>query len=157
MEMEDLPTTLVKTSFLEQVRRLASNYCLPTDKEILPQPGIGMQHIPMSRPKVRLHLLDETEPNLLRKAALDTVEAYGSEVIGVYTDGSAADATRNAGYGEAIIGPETSKSPESPPLENINMHGPCGIFCSNYDTEATVISKALNMITNQMDEGTVPP
>src|ERR1700753_297269 len=91
MEMEDLHTTLVKTSFLEQARRLASNYCLPTDREILPQPGIEMQHIPMSRQEVRLHLLDETvtkatEPNLLRKAALDTVEAYGSEVIRVYTD-----------------------------------------------------------------------
>src|ERR1700753_979248 len=162
MGMEDLPTTLVKTSFLEQARRLASNYCLPTDRELLPQPGIGMQHIPMSRREVLLELMDETvtkatEPNLLRKAALDTVEAYGSELIRLYTDRSATDATRNAGYGAVIIGPETSKSPESPLLENINMHGPCGIFCSNYDTEATVISKALNMITNQMDEGTVPP
>ena len=79
----------------------------------------------------------------LMNTALKTIDQYPDEWVYIYTDGSASNGTRDAGYGVRL---------QYPDMSCIELSGPCGMFCTNYEAEAIAIETALKEISSTYSE-----
>ena len=75
-----------------------------------------------------------TDPTTLKLAGLDTIQSFPDDWTHIYTDRSATNGTKNAGYGVRI---------EYPDKTNKELSNPCGVLCSNFEAEAKAIITAL--------------
>ena len=103
---------------------------------------------------IRTNLLDEsinknTPESLLKTGALETIDFYSQVPIHAYTDGSAKNATTDAGYGAVIQYKPTKRQQK--------LFGPCGTFRSNYDAEITAIEKTLERIATDFEANKTKP
>ena len=78
-----------------------------------------------------------TDPTVLNFAGLDTIQNFPEDWTHIYTDGSASNGTKNAGYGVRIEYPDKSCT---------ELSNPCGVLCSNFDAEAKAVVIALQEI-----------
>ena len=102
---------------------------------------------------IRPNLIDtqatkSSNPNMLKTAALETIDSYGQTKIQAYTDGSAFKATINAGAGILFKYPDGSK---------IETSKPCGRHCSNYSAEVKAINHAITTLHSQFTFNIKPP
>ena len=81
----------------------------------------------------------------LKYAAEKTIEKYPEEWTHVYTDGSAEEATKNAGWGVWI------KSPDGRTEELFNA---CGANSTNYDAEVLAIQNAIDHLHQKFENST---
>ena len=135
---------LKQTSVLHKVEELKQKHYLPEPREpICRVPTNVPPSFPLKEAHIKTKLLDgsnkKSNPVTLRTSALETVASYPSEMIHVYTDGSAFKATTNAGLGVIIYHPDGQKK------EIIN---PCGSFASNNDAEKLAINSTMTHLNN---------
>ena len=129
-------------SFMHNATRLASEINLPeTRLPIQRLSSFSPENTPQV-PQVYLKLKDtsvskKSKPEILKLAALETIDALPPGAVRVYTDGSANVDTGTAGYGVYIEYPGTQMTQEK--------WGPCDIVC-NYGAEIQAIGKALEII-----------
>ena len=140
-------TRLKKKSFLHHHHDINKRIQMPTNRE--PRPIIS--EIPPyalpSHPLIRTFLIDRTinkqsDPLILRDTALETIESYPIDWIHAYTDGSATEAVRNAGYGIWLKLPNKEIKCQS---------RPCGLHASNFDAEVRAIFEALQIVEKEID------
>ena len=79
----------------------------------------------------------------LKLAAEKTIQSYPDEWTHVYTDGSAEEATRNAGWGIWIRNPEGTTE---------ELFDSCGENSSNYDAEVYAIQKAIDHVHHKFED-----
>ena len=92
------------------------------------------------------NLTKSSDPLTLKTAAEKTILNYPENWTHVYTDGSAEEATKNAGWGVWIQRPNGITE---------ELYDACGADCSNYDAEVCALRKAIDHLQKQFDEN--PP
>ena len=83
---------------------------------------------------------------ILKNAAQETVLSYPETWTHVYTDGSAEEATKNAGWGVWILKPDGN---------TVEMFDACGADSSNYEAEVSALSNALDHLQKEFDENPI--
>jgi len=101
---------LQQKSILHVVEDLKLKHHLPDNRAPLEKvnstlPPHGNVQIPMTKSKLIDGSNKKSDPNTLKLASLETIDAYPKDWIKVYTDGSAFKATVNAGYCAIIYYP----------------------------------------------------
>ena len=143
---------LKKTSFLKEATRLSQNQNFPTERECLSIIPETPPHQDLKKPTLHATLLEEADKStpqpILKLLTYETIDRYPKDIVHAYTDGSAVRATLNGGYGSIIFTPNT---------DPIELSGPCGAHCSNYEAEIVAIQKTLNTLLNCFEDGTVEP
>ena len=132
--------------------KLKEKYSLPEDRQpillfdINSDPSKNLQ-----LPTIKLQLVKDVkkkdETVSLLNIALETIDTYPKQWIHIYTDGSASQGTTNAGYGSLVKFPDGSRS---------DLYNSCGKFSSNYEAEATAISKSLNFVAALFENHSTP-
>ena len=79
----------------------------------------------------------------LKKAAEKTTLSYPDEWIHIYTDGSAEEGTKNAGWGVWV---------KEPNGKTRDLFGACGDSCTNYDAEISALQHALDDQLRRFEE-----
>ena len=79
----------------------------------------------------------------LKRAAEKTILSYPDEWTHVYTDGSAEEGTRNAGWGVWM---------EEPNGKTKELYGACGDNSTNYDAEISAMQKALEDLSERFED-----
>ena len=133
--------------------KLGEEYHLPGNRKHISKHSKIPPYEKIYMPTIKTHLIDETvskdtEPNILKAIALETIESYPRSLIQAYTDGSAFKACVNAGFGAVI------KFPDG---RSIELEAPCGSFCSNYEAECSALLSTLNYIEEDFDHGRSEP
>ena len=147
------PTERIKkTSFLKEATKLSEKENFPKEREtslIVPE---NPPHHHLEKPTLHAELLvkaDKSTPQpILKLHTYETIASYPEDIIHAYTDGSAVRATLNGGYGSIIY------TPKSKPIE---LSGPCGAHCSNYEAEIEAIIQTLNKILELFKNKSVQP
>ena len=93
--------------------------------------------------KGKIKLTKASDPVDLKLAAEKTIQSYPDEWTHVYTDGSAEEATRNAGWGIWIRNPEGTTE---------ELFDSCGENSSNYDAEVYAIQKAIDHVHHKFED-----
>ena len=141
-----------KTSFLKEATKLSQNQNFPTERECLSIIPETPPHQDLKKPTLHAKLLKEADKStpqpILKLLTYETIDSYPKDIVHAYTDGSAVRATLNGGYGSIIYTPNT---------DPIELSGPCGTHCSNYEAEIAAIQKTLNTLLNCFEDGTVEP
>ena len=88
----------------------------------------------------------KSDPLILKNAAQETVLSYPETWTHVYTDGSAEEATKNAGWGVWILKPDGN---------TVEMFDACGADSSNYEAEVSALSNALDHLQKEFDENPI--
>ena len=145
-----------KTSYMREATRLHNKFNPPEGRTPIQNINKDPPCWQTSDFTVRTKLLDplidkSTLEPTLKASALETIDMYSQEAIHAYTDGSASNATTNAGYGSFI------KYPNSHHKDYPQLSGPCGAFSSNYDAEITAIERTLEKILLDFEDGRVTP
>ena len=96
----------------------------------------------MTTPTPTKKMTKEAEPNILKLCAQETVISYSTSAIHAYTDGSAFNATLNAGFGILL------KYPDGPSSEYSDS---CGTNCSNYEAEKIALKTAMQLIHQRFE------
>ena len=150
-------TRIHKTSFMREATKLLEEFDPPENREQITNISSEPPYWQVPEITIRTRLLDPscdktTPEEILRTSALETVDSYAETPIHAYTDGSATNATRNAGYG-SIIKYRNNLGEK----KQTQLFGPCGTYSSNYDAERVAIVKTLEQITQDFLEGAVTP
>ena len=93
----------------------------------------------------RKNVTKKSDPVVLKFAAEETVHSYPDDWTHVYTDGSAEEATKNAGWGIWIKNPNGSTE---------ELYDACGANNSNYDAEVLAIQKYLDHLHHKLENKT---
>ena len=150
----DPKTRIKKTSFMRETTKLLDKYNPPDNRSSMSTIRADPPYWKPSGTTIGTKLLDpsvnkSTPEPLLKTSALETVDSYCDTPVHAYTDGSATNATTNAGYGALI---KYNKE-----MKKIKLSGPCGKYSSNYDAERTAIEETLKQIHQDFSEGTITP
>ena len=142
-----------KTSFLKRTKGIAFEYKFPGSRDILTTVPTKSPKIERKKPKICKELLEKgdksTPPNILKTMAYETIDRYHQIMIKAYSDGSAQNATRNGGYGSYICIPQSQH-----PIE---IYGPCGKYCNNYDAEIIAMNKTIQKIEQEFENSNIQP
>ena len=138
---------LQQKSILHVVEDLKLKHHLPDNRAPLEKvnstlPPHGNVQIPTTKARLIDGSNKKSDPNTLKLASLETIDAYPKDWIKVYTDGSAFKATVNAGYGAVIYYPNGTTT---------EMYDSCGAFCSNFVAEQEAILQATSHIKNTFE------
>ena len=134
-----------KKSILSVAEGLKDKYHMPEDREPIHLFDSDYQYDQDKKhPKIEKHLIEnigkkESNPLDLMNAALRTIDTFPDDWVHIYTDGSATSGTRNAGYGARVHYPDKTLK---------ELSGPCGVYCTNYEAEATAMEKALLAVSD---------
>ena len=141
-----------KTSFLKEAKRLAEKEHFPEERELTAIIPEIPPHQEIKKPTLRPTLLEKADKSTPQPAlkiyTYETISSYPEDSIHAYTDGSAVRATLNGGFGAIIYTPDT---------QPIELLGPCGAHCSNYDAEVVAIQKTLNTTYRNFENNIVQP
>ena len=134
-----------KKSILSVADGLKGKYQMPEDREPIHLFDSDYQFEQNKKyPKIETKLIEhigkkESNPLDLMNAALRTIDKYPDDWVHIYTDGSATSGTRNAGYGARVHYPDKTLK---------ELSGPCGVYCNNYEAEATAMEKSLTTVSD---------
>ena len=141
-----------KKSIMSVANKLKEKYTLPEERQpillfdINNHPSKNLE-TPIIKQQLIEDIRKKDESVFLLSIALETIDTYPKEWIHIYTDGSASQGTTNAGYGSLVQFPDGSRS---------DLHNSCGKFCSNYEAEATAISKSINFVAALFENSSIP-
>ena len=142
-----------KTSFLKKASEIASDFNFPKQRETSQPITSKSPNTELIMPTISKELLhggSKTTPaNILKTLADETIDNYDPNLIKAYSDGSAENATKNGGFGSFIYIPQTK--------ETINLYGPCGKNCNNYEAELIAIMKTIQDLDNRFSEKSTLP
>ena len=134
-------------SILHHVTNLKEKINLPENRAPLTKTSFKPPNISPSPPKINTQLKEKATKKSdlidLKRAAEKTIMSYPDEWTHVYTDGSAEDGTKNAGWGVWIREP-TGITEE--------LFDACGANSSNYEAENVAIQKALEHLDKRFEE-----
>ena len=95
----------------------------------------------LETPHIKTTLLDEnvnknSDHNTLKTCAIETINSYPTSWLHIYTDGSASNGTKNAGFGVHMNFPDG---------RTFDHNAACGEICSNYEAEVLALSEAAEL------------
>ena len=144
---ERRPSQRIKEkSILTVATDLKEKYQMPEDREPIYLFDSNYQYEKDKKyPRIEKQLIENlgkkrANPLDLMNAALRTIDNYPDNMVHIYTDGSATSGTRNAGYGTRIHFPDRTCR---------EISGPSGMYCTNYEAEATAVEQALFEVSNK--------
>ena len=144
---------LKQISPIHAAETINEKHHLPEEREPLQKFSVFPPGKNINIGHVRPYLIDpkitkNSDPNLLKITALETIDSYGTAKIQAYTDGSAFKATTNAGAGVLLKFPDGS---------SLDSSIPCGKYCSNYVAEIKAIDHAITLISDNFTSCKKPP
>ena len=144
---------LKQTSPLDAANTLEASHHLPTEREVENKFASIDPWTNLKMPTIKSSLNDEnvnksTDPNILKLAALETIDSYPTTAVHVYTDGSAFKGTVFAGYGVHMQYPDGS---------SFDFSNACGQICSNYEAEITALRSAVELAHQSFELGEHDP
>ena len=134
-------------SILHHVDKLKDKVNLPESREQLRKTCQTPPNRQPSPPEIRTALKEKANKKSdlmdLKRAAEKTILSYPDEWTHVYTDGSAEEGTRNAGWGVWM---------EEPNGKTKELYGACGDNSTNYDAEILAMQKALEDLSERFED-----
>ena len=103
----------------------------------------------LETPVIKTTLLDDTvnknsDPNILRTCALETIDSYPLSWMHAYTDGSASNGTKTAGFGVHL------RLSDGRTFDHSDA---CGKTCSNFEAEVMALISAIELTHYNFDNG----
>ena len=136
-------------SILHHAEKLKANVGLSDNREPVKKTLSIPPNIQPPPPHIRLNLKGnekiskKSDLMTLKTAAEETVLSYPENWTQVYTDGSAEEATKNAGWGVWIRKPDEVTE---------ELFDACGTDTSNYEAEVCAMRNALDHLQKQYDD-----
>ena len=95
----------------------------------------------LETPTIKTTLIDEnvnknTDHHTLKACALETIHDYPTSLVHTYTDGSASNGTKTAGFGVHL------RFPDGRTLDHSDA---CGKICSNFEAEVMALTCAIEL------------
>ena len=143
-----VPKNRIKNkSILHHVDMLKEKVPLPINRAKLKKTSLAPPNLQPSPPEIKTELKEKAMKKSdlmdLKRAAEKTILSYPEEWTHIYTDGSAEEGTRNAGWGVWI------KEPDGKTKE---LFGACGDNSTNYDAEISAMQHALDDLQEKFEE-----
>ena len=136
-------------SVLHHVHKLKDKTNLPDNRANLKKTCSAPPNLEPSPPEIKTVLKGNANKKSdfmeLKKAAEKTTLSYPDEWTHIYTDGSAEEGTKNAGWGLWV---------KEPNGKTRDLFGACGDSCSNYDAEIFAMQHALDDQLRRFEENT---
>lgn len=137
-------------SILHHVQDIKGKTKLPEERAPLQKTSSKPPNKLCSPPEIettlkRKNVTKKSDPVVLKYAADETIRSYPDDWTHVYTDGSAEEATKNAGWGIWIRNPNGSTE---------ELFDACGANNSNYDAEVLAIQKSLDHLHHKLENNT---
>ena len=132
-----------KKSILSIAKDLKDKYELPEDRQPI---YLFDANYSLDSQRNNLIIKKSLKTNISKKnsnpldlmlTAYQTIDQYPDDITSIYTDGSATNGTRNAGYGARVQFPDGTCR---------ELSGSCGTFCTNYEAEAAAITHSLQLV-----------
>ena len=139
-----------KKSILSVFEDLRTKYPLPDNREPISLFDCKYNFDTLRvTPKIKKQLpsdigkKEQSDPLELMNTALKAIDLYPDDWVHIYSDGSATNGTKNAGYGARVEFPDRTYK---------ELSGPCGTNCTNYEAEITAIEKSIKHVSNIFEE-----
>ena len=140
---------LKQKSPLMIANKLLEEHPMPDERELETKFSPIAPWSKLETPIIRTTLVDtnvnkNSDPNILKTCAMETIDSYPMSWVHAYTDGSASNGTKTAGIGVYLRLPDG---------RSFDHSEACGKTCSNFEAEVMALTKAIDSTYQHFSDG----